>query len=173
MGISARPSQVMETGARILPPAGALGWLPPMFWGQIRNYYAYVTEFLPLTASATATNVITIQSDSYFVIMYATITETTSNNLTLLPFNPLLVNLTDSSSGAAFFSLPIHSNNVFGDAQNAGIFAIPYIMRPGSSISVQLTNLEAVDRNVRIAFHGFKSVPSSDMRTGQMYGAGN
>lgn len=172
MASPARPASVTEAGARILPPAGALGWLPPMFWPQIKNFYAYVTEFLPLSASTTATNVITIQSDSYFVILYATITETTTDNATLLPFNPLLVNLTDSSSGAAFTSLPIHANNLFGDAQNPGIFTVPYIMRPGASLSVQVQNLEAVNRNVRIAFVGFKSVPGSDSRTGQQYGAG-
>jgi hypothetical protein len=152
----------------VAPPGptllGLLSLLQPQYRWTRKNFFGYVTEFLPLTASLAITNTIAIAGDSDFLITFATCVLTDTTNLVQQPFIPQLVQLTDSAAGMAFFLLPEHANNVYGDAQNPGIFAAPYVMRQATSLAVQHTNLEATNRNVRVAFNGFKSYPGTDTR---------
>ena len=156
------------SGTPAAPPGptllGVLSLLPPPYRWTRKNFFGYVTEFLTLAASGTAQNVIGIAGDSDFIITFATCIVTDSTNLVQLPFIPQLVQLTDQAAGMAFFLLPEHANNVYGDAQNPGIFASPYVMRQATSLAVQHQNLEATARNVRCAFNGFKSYPGTDTR---------
>ena len=165
------PAQDLRNGGAgtpIPPPGptllGLLSLLQPQFRWTRKNFFGYVTEFLPLTASISLTQPIGIASDSDFIITFATAIVTTTDNLTQLPFVPQTVQLTDSSVGMAFFQLPEHFNNVYGDSQNPGIFASPYVMRQASTLAVTHLNLEATNRNVRVAFNGFKSYPDTDTR---------
>jgi hypothetical protein len=162
------PDQRIATGQAINPPAGVLGWLPPRFWGTIKEYFAYPANFLPLVANATQTETISIQSDSDFILLYATLVGTATDNVTPLVFRPALVQLRDASSGTDLFQSPTHVENVFGDAMQPGIFAVPYYLRANSALQVTLQNLEAFDRNYRLTFHGFKSWPNSDQQTGRL-----
>lgn len=146
---------------------GLLSLLPPQFRWTRKNFYGYPTEFLPLTASLTLTNQIGIQSDSDFIITYATCIVTDTTNLIQLSFIPQLVQLQDAAAGQSFFLIPVHAMNVYGDASAPGIFAVPYVMRAASTLSVQHQNLEATNRNVRCAFMGFKSYPGTDTRQAQ------
>lgn len=143
---------------------GLLSLLPPNYRWTMKRFYGYPTEFLPLTASTTLTNQIGIQADSDFIITYATCIVTDTTNLIQLPFIPQLVQLQDAAAGSNFFLIPEHAMNVYGDATQPGIFAVPYVMRASSTLSVQHQNLEATNRNVRIAFQGFKSWPGTDTR---------
>ena len=143
---------------------GLLSLLEPQYRWTRKTFFGYVTEFLTLGVSATVTNQVGIQSDSDFLITYATCIVTDTTNLIQLPFIPQLVQLYDSAAGVSFFLLPEHAMNVYGDAMNPGIFAIPYVMRAASTLGVQHQNLEATARNVRCAFNGFRSYPGTDTR---------
>lgn len=157
-------SPLTQTNAPGPTLLGLLSLLEPQFRWTVKRFYGYVTEFLTLGASATATNQIGIQADTDFIITYATCIVTDSTNLIQLPFIPQLVQLQDAAAGSNFFLLPEHAMNVYGDAANPGIFAVPYVMRASSTLSVQHQNLEATARNVRCAFQGFKSWPGTDTR---------
>lgn len=154
---------LLNGGRIISPPAGAMGWLPPIEWGTIKDFYAYTAEFLPIDASGTATRSINIQADSNFIILYGTLIATEVNNTTPLAFAPALVDLKDSSSGASLTSSPVHVQAMFGDGSFPGVFAMPKFMRAASQLTLTLQNLEAVQRNYRFALLGFRSLPGTDM----------
>jgi hypothetical protein len=159
-----RPEAAMLQGGRIIaPPAGAMGWLPPTEWGTIKDFYAYEVDFLPIGVSATATASANIQADSNFIIMYATLIATAIDNTTPLAFAPALVDLRVSSSGASITSSPVHVNAMFGDGSFPGVFAVPKFLPAASQLQVTLQNLEAVARNYRLTFFGFRSLPNSNM----------
>lgn len=143
---------------------GVLSTLPPQFRWTRKTFFGYTTDFLTLGASATVSNSIAIQGDSDFILSYATSIVTDSTNLIQLSFVPQLVQLVDAAAGINFFLSPEHFNNVYGDAQNPGIFPTPIILRAATSMNVIHQNLEATARNVRCAFNGMRSYPGTDTR---------
>lgn len=143
---------------------GLLSLLPPQFRWTLKTFYSYPTLFNPLTASTTQTNQIQIDSASHFVVTYATCTVTDTAYTTLLSFIPQLVQMIDSSSQSQLFQQATHAMNVYGDASNPGIFAIPYPISPSATFSIQHQNLEATNRLVYVALNGFKSYPKTDVR---------
>lgn len=173
--MGASPSEQLRRGQSPLSQAnapgptllGLLSLLPPQYRWTLKNFYTYIAEFLPLTASLTLTRQVGIAADSDFIVTYASAIVTDTLNTTQLGFVPQLVQLQDAAAGANFFLQPAHFMNVYGDATSPGIFAIPYVMRASGTLSVQHQNLEATDRNVRIAFPGFKSYPDTDTRQRQ------
>lgn len=133
-------------------------WFPKQARGQALDYFAYGTDFTPsIGAGATVTNPINIQNDSAFVILSATMIETSTDNLTFLTQRPLLVNLFDSGAGRNLSSTPIHADNWFGTAELPKYWDIPKILGPNTTFAVTVQNLDPVNaRIVRVAFHGFK-----------------
>lgn len=161
----------MEIGAKLIAQR-AVQMLPPIMRDTIKQYYAYTADFLPLTASLTATTPFTVQADTDFIVTHLTAVVTDTANTTFLSLVPQTVQIVDASTGMAWFNgvNGTHFNNVFGDAQNPGFLALPYYLRANSTVNVTLVNLEAVNRNVRLAFHGFKSVPGSNWENGYIGG---
>lgn len=143
---------------------GVLSTLPPKFRWTVKSFFGYVTEFLTLAASGTATLAVNIQGDTDFILSYAEAVVTDSTNLIQLAFVPQLVQLQDAAAGINFFQSPEHFNSVYGDAQNPGIFPTPIILRAATSMNVTHQNLEATARNVRCAFNGLRSRPGTDTR---------
>lgn len=131
-------------------------WYPEGAKGLAIDYFVYGTDFTPLNASATTANNIAINGDSAFCILSACIVETDTANTTFLSNLPLLALLKDSGSGRDFSNTPIHADNWFGTAQEPKYWDVPKILAPNSAFSVQLQNLEATNRNIRVSFHGFK-----------------
>jgi len=153
----------MPTAARI--PAAALidalgGGYPFWFPKEARNnaldFFTYGTDFEPLVASATTTRAIQINSDSAFMILSATMVETDTANTVFLANRPLLVQLATGGASLSLGNTPIHADNWFGTAEQAKYWDVPKVLLPNTTFNVTLQNLEAVDRNVRVAFHGFK-----------------
>lgn len=163
-----QPMMGMETGFRILPPSGVLGWLPPQFWQTIKEFYSYGVNFLPLTANGTLTENISIQASTDFILLYLAMTATQEDNTTPLAFAPALVQIRDASSGNDLFQTPQHVENTFGTGREPAVLAVPYYFRANSTIQVTLQNLENVARNYRLSFIGFRSVPGSNFATGAM-----
>lgn len=147
-------------------PAGALveaarqGSYPFWFPQEARNlaldFFTYGTDFLPLTASLTLTQAIQINSDSAFMVLSATMVETQTDNTTFMPNRPLLVTLTTGGAALSLSNIPIHADNWFGTAQEPKYWDVPKILLPNTTFNVTIQNLEATNRNVRVAFHGFK-----------------
>lgn len=133
-----------------------LGLLPTAMWDKQKDFFIYTVEFLPLAASATASQSVNVQSDSHFLIEFVTGTVTDVANAVFVASPPELILITDSGSGRQFMDRPVHWLNLFGTAQLPGVLPFPKIINAGSTISVQIQNLEAVARNVRISFIGFK-----------------
>lgn len=143
---------------------GLLSLLAPQFRWTLKTFYSYPTFFNPLTASVTLTNQIQIDSQSHFILTYATCIVTDATNLIQIPFIPQLVQFIDSSSQSQLFQQATHAMNVYGDASQPGIFAIPYPISPSATFSVQHQNLEATNRLTFVALNGFKSYPGTDTR---------
>lgn len=136
----------------------------PWYWpagarNKAIDAFAYGTEFLPLVASATTANQIAINADSAFLIVSACLVETDTTDLSFLAQHPLLFQLSDTGSGRYLSNIAIHADNYFGTAERPFIwteYGCPKILAPNSTFSVQAQNLEATNRNVRVAFHGIK-----------------
>jgi hypothetical protein len=144
---------------------GLLSLLPPQFRWTFKHFFSYPTTFAPLVASTTQQSQIQADSGSHFIITYATcICVDAATNLIQQAFIPQLVMLIDSSSQAQLFQQAMHAMAVYGDATAPGVFAIPYILNPASTLTVQHQNQDTVNVNDYIAFVGFKSYPNSDVR---------
>lgn len=131
-------------------------WYPDGAKGKAIEYFVYGTDFTPLTASLTVQNNININGDSAFCILSGVIVESDTANTTILAVPPLLFRLMDTGSGRYTSNIPIHAANWFGTAQLPKYWDVPKILSPNSTWAVEAQNLEAVNRNVRVAFHGFK-----------------
>jgi hypothetical protein len=131
-------------------------WFPKEARDLALDYFVYGANFEPLLASAQATQAIQINSDSAFLVLSATMVETDTGNTTFLANRPLLVNLSTGGAALNLSNSPVHADNWFGTAEQPKYWDVPKILLPNTTFNVALSNLEAVNRNVRVAFHGFK-----------------
>lgn len=131
-------------------------WYPDGAKGSAIDYFVYGTDFLPLASGATVQNNININGDSAFCILSAVLVETGTDNTTFLANAPLLFRMQDSGAGRYLSNIPIHASNWFGTAQEPKYWDVPKILSPNTTFAVEAQNLEAVARNIRVAFHGFK-----------------
>lgn len=142
-------------------------WLPQVYKTLLAlrqvdfDYFVLGTDFTPLQANATLANNITVPGDADFCILSAVIVETDVANTTFLAQQPILFQLTDTGSGRDLANTPIHADNWFGTAQEPKYWDVPKVLRRNSVFRVTAQNLEGVNRNVRVAFHGFKIFPYS------------
>lgn len=150
-----------DGGGPTLLPLIAL--LPPQFMYTYKYFGSYPFSFLPLTASLTLTTQLTIEVQSDFIMTYAMCTTLDTTNAVLQPFNPTLVQFTDGSSQATLFQAATHALNVYGDATNPGIFAMPYVITRSSTFTVQHQNQIATSINQYGALVGMKSVAGSNL----------
>lgn len=130
-------------------------FVPPQLRGRDKDAFIYTVEFLPLAAGGTATGNISIQADSGFLAMDLVRVVTDTGNTTFLTNAPALINVADAGSGRNLMDRPVHVDNLLGTVQLPGRW-YPRFFSASSTIIVQLQNLEAVDRNYRISFIGFK-----------------
>lgn len=131
-------------------------FLPDRLKGHPKDFFIYTAEFTPLSASATQSFTIGIQADSDFLILAGVRVVTTTNNATFVANVPQLVLITDTGAGRTFMDRAVHMDNLFGTVQLPAMWTYPKFVSGASSLSIQLQNLEATDRNVRMSFLGFK-----------------
>lgn len=131
-------------------------WYPKAARGLQIDYFVYGTDFVPLVASATTANPINISGESAFCCLSGVAVETDTGNTVFFGNRPLLANIRDSGSDRLLSNIAIHANNWFGTAEQPKYWDIPKIFAPAGTLVIQLQNLEAVDRNIRVALHGFK-----------------
>lgn len=150
------PAYVQPTA----PPWSVLALLPRPFWPWLKNYKGYSNSQVPLAASGVSTVNIQIDTDAWFVMLACTCIFTDTNNTTRVAFAPATVQIYDTSAGMNLFAQAVMVDEIFGDAQNPGYMAFPYIWKPGGTIQTTFTNLDTTNaRNVRFTYHGFKANP--------------
>jgi len=147
-------------GPTMLP---LIALLPPQFMYTYKYFGSYPTSFQPLTASLTLTSQITIEVSTDFIVTYAMCTTLDTANAVVQALNPVLVQFTDGASQASLFQQPTHALNVYGDASNPGIFAMPYVITRSSTFTIQHQNQVATSINQYIALVGFKSLAGSNI----------
>lgn len=141
-----------------MPTSGWARFLPAGLAGKVVDLFVYGADFLPVPASGSLNVDITIQNDSNFVILgaYGVVTET--DNTTFLPYPawPLTMKINDTGSGREAQSRAIHISTLVCEAQFPAPWIQPKYIRAGATFSTLLTNLSAVNRNVRISYVGVK-----------------
>lgn len=130
--------------------------LPKAYRGLARDYFSLGTDFLPLTASVALTRDIQVNEDAAFVIVAAVAVVTDTLNTTRLTFIPQLVMLQEGSAQRNLFNQETHFHNIYGTAEEPAYWPNPKVLPRASTFSIQHRNLEAIDRNVRVLFIGFK-----------------
>lgn len=145
---------------QMLPPLNPfLGLLPAHMWGKMKDYFAYVVNFLPATKATTTTQSFQVNNDSDFLCVARVYTAFQTDNTTVLAAGSgvFLVTITDSGSGRQDTNAAVHIDNAFGTAQRPFILPFPKVWSAGATISIAVQNLSgATDYNVRLTFHGFK-----------------
>lgn len=131
-------------------------WYPAGAKGRMIDPFVYVTEFLPLSALATQQNQLQIGGDAAFLLRTTKLVESDTGNTTIIPVPPLLLSIVDSGSGRSLSNAPVAASNWFGTAQRPDEWEMVKIFAPNSTITVTAQNLENTDRNVRLAFCGWK-----------------
>lgn len=146
-----------------LAEAMALGrypwWYPDGAKGKAVDYFIYGVDFTGanvLGANQTLQLPININGDSAFCTLSAVVVETDTGNTVFLAQQPVLVRISDAGSGRFLSNIAIHMSNWFGTAEQPKYWDIPKIYAPNSVVQTECQNLEAVARNVRLAYHGFK-----------------
>jgi hypothetical protein len=125
--------------------------------------YTYTAEFLPLAAGATAVVDIGILAGADFYAVSMTAVAGTSDTAAT-DYVPVLIQLSDSSSGATLSDRPVPFSSYFG--RGGGKDFYPFMFRPprkfsrNGNIRVQAQNLDGANSfRVRIAIHGFNRIP--------------
>lgn len=140
---------------------GNVAYIPPGLEGRYKEPFSYNIIFANIGNGAVQTGSTNVQNDSYFVAtsQCVDIWDAATGNTTNTQPNvaPLLVRVTDSSSGKFSMDQPTPIANLFG----TGISPFVWLYRaklwmPGGQIQVELTNGMAAAQRVRFTFTGFK-----------------
>ena len=156
-------SQYADDGAAGPTMLGLLSLLPPQFRETYKYFSAYPVQFAPLAASTTDTKQYTVDIQTDFIITYAMCATLNTTNDTVQAFPPVLVQITDSATTSTLFQAAMHGLNVYGDAVNPGIFAMPYVAARAVTITIQHQNQIATAINQYVTHSGFKSVVGSNL----------
>jgi len=153
-------------------PAGVLlgnvAYIPPGLEGFYKEPFSYNIIFNAINAGAVLTGTANVQNDSFFVCTEQTVDiwDSATGNTTNTQPNvaPMLVRVTDSSSGKFAMDQPTPIANYFGTALQPKVWLYrAKLWMPGGQIQLELTNGMAAPQRVRFTFTGFKvyKVPDS------------
>ena len=124
--------------------------------------FTYSHEYLPATLNVETTTNFLVQADLAFVIVktMGIVTDTANAfvaNLTDTPkLWPFTVTWTDTGSGRDLMDRRIPLDSIVGTGQRPYYWAKPKILDANSTFTGRLLSLTGTDRNVRIAFGGYK-----------------
>lgn len=141
----------------------ALRLLPPRVRGKAKDFFTYNITFNTIAAGGTSTAATNIQGDSDFwwIIGAATITNAAGTTFTAPSAAPFLVEVTDASAGRQLQDSATHLSNLFGTAQLPFQLPYPREFKASGQLQVKLQNQDAGNAYVvRLAFHGFKFYPT-------------
>ena len=166
-------------GVAAPPPLPALGpfaqyspyaWLlDPALWALPKRWFIYTVDFVDANnlavagaAGATRTRPMAISNDAGFVPVYGVATVTNTDNVTFVDSPAILVQINDTGATYQFMDAATAFLNVWGrGAVGDGRFSpvsLPPYLKPATTLTFTLQNLDATARHVRLAYHGFKVV---------------
>ncbi len=125
-----------------------------------KDFFVYDLDFLALAFGTTATQNVTIQADSDFVLQKmgaaADVAGAAQDDSTrVIPLATLII--TDSGSGRQVMDKAIAMTTIFGDGRLPFILPQPKMFLARSNIAVTLTNYSAATTyNIRLSFIGMK-----------------
>ncbi len=124
------------------------------------DFYVYEAEALALVTLAAATDIITIEADSNFVLQkfnYSADIAGAAFTDSTRPIPLVSIQLTDTGSGRNLMANPIPIPSIFGTGQLPFILPNPRVFMRNSTIQVAFVNFGAVvTYNIRLAFIGYK-----------------
>lgn len=136
--------------------------LPRLYRGLAQDWFVYTADFLPLVASVAQLENVQVSDDAAFCLVKIAFVATSVDNLTRLTFAPALILIQDGSSNRNLADAETHIHNLAGTGEQPALVTPPRVFARASTIAVQLRNLEAVNRNYRVALIGFKIFPAAD-----------
>ena len=166
-----------QTPATALPASPSnpfLAFLPAKYWRLKKLFYYYTANFTGAFVAAGAGGITTlglnIDGDSDFYVLGCNFTCFDATDLVEAITPSARVTVQDLSGGRLFTSaqggavagqLPNsqHIRTFAGTGMNPGYWAMPRLVAGGSALQVSLQNAEAVARNYRLSFFGFKIFP--------------
>lgn len=143
--------------------------LDPLLWHLPKRWFIYTVDFVDANglavagaAGATRTRPLSVSNDAAFCPIYQSATVTNVDNTTFVDSPAILVNIVDTGATYQFMDAATTFLNVFGrggvgDGRLQPVPLPPYL-KPGTTVSYTLQNLDATARHVRLAVHGFKVV---------------
>lgn len=149
----------------ILAPNWWLGLVPRELWDRKKTFFIYEIDFVPLAISATSVLSTQIQNDSHFLIVagVALVTDSAGAVVINAPNGAnstgKLVTIRDVAAGFPLSQVPVPVENMFGTAQLPAVWAIPKLIRKGSTLEATVQNLIATAHNVRLSFWGVRIYP--------------
>lgn len=125
-----------------------------------RDFFIYSAEFLPLAASGTATVRVPIQADSDFECVNLTgdVRNLDADELAIAQ-PAITIQLLDEGTGRILMDRAQIWDNMIGTAERPFILPLPKTFRANSTIQVQVINLAAATKRVRISLIGYKLFP--------------
>lgn len=140
-----------------LIPGLYLDFLPRALRDRAREFYVYSTNFLPLLSGATATQSISMQGSSHFLLTAINGTVRTDAAPPVLQASPaVLIQLQDTGSGRRMADQPLDWMNMVGRGIQPGLLPWPWLIVPGGQVAVQATNLDGADRQIRVSLLGIQ-----------------
>lgn len=157
---SPRQQGPLAVGIPVIDPVRA--FLPRKFWKRGRDFHIYSVEYNTLAASASAAEQQFVVQDNtdFLVLELSCVGATAAAGTAEQTFWPVLAQIVDTGTGQNWFSAPQHLHNVFGrpsfDGAGSHVLKAPRFIPATSTVTVQLTNLEATARRYWLAFIGVK-----------------
>lgn len=149
----------------ILAPNWWLGLVPRELWDRKKTFFIYEIDFTPLAASQTSVNSTQIQNDSHFLIVAGVSLVTDSAGAVVINApngansTGKLVTIRDVAAGFPLSQVPVPVENMFGTGMLPAVWAIPKLIRKGSTLEATVQNLIATAHNVRLSFWGVRIYP--------------
>lgn len=123
--------------------------------------YTYSADSGQIAAGATATDKISIEADSDFVIVKQSMHVSDGAGAAITGAGKILPNVTvqiiDTGSGRQFFDDEQPVGNLFGTGEIPFILPVQQLVRANSVLRVNFTSFEAAaNRRVQLSFIGYK-----------------
>ena len=123
----------------------------------MKQFYGYSARFFALAAGGNATGSFSIQADSAFMLQnLCGVFFEGGQDFASQSAPKILVQLTDTGSGANIFDQFMPLNNVFGDAKEPFILPTPRILSANSVVQVSVQSQLSIAGDLYLSFLGRK-----------------
>lgn len=118
--------------------------------------FVYTADFLPLAASGTDTETVTIDHDSDFILGKQTFAVFDTDGVGI-EFPNFTARIIVTTSQRQLQNQATHALNLFGSAQRPNVLYKPLVLSSKATFAIEATDLSGAASNIRLAFHGVKA----------------